>query len=70
MTAEATKRSRRSKRIGANAERNIAAMFGTKRFLANTGGPLDIIPLEDGVHVQVKAGATVTTAAHATGRSS
>lgn len=62
MTAEATARARRSKRVGRDAENRVAALFGTKRYPANTGGSEDLFPLDDGLHFQVKAGSAITMA--------
>lgn len=62
MTAEATARARRNKRLGWDSEKRVAKLFGTSRFPANTGGPVDLLPLADGLHIQVKAGASMPIA--------
>jgi hypothetical protein len=56
-----TSLNRRNKRYGVAVEKRIAAVLGTERYLANTGGPIDLIPL-DGMCIQVKGGATVVSA--------
>jgi hypothetical protein len=60
-TPEGSARTRRNKRYGAAVEARFAAALGTKRYPANTGGSLDLIPI-DGMYIQVKGGKTVVTA--------
>lgn len=52
---------RSNKRIGAGAENRAADIYGTTRYPANTGGPLDLAPFA-GMCVQVKAGGTIPLA--------
>ncbi len=54
------RRMRRIKRAGVRFEHEAAKVLGTERFKANTGGPVDLIPI-DGLQIQVKGGATVVT---------
>lgn len=61
VSAETTRRARASKRKGVAYEKRAAATFGTSRFPANTGGPIDLLPV-DGMYIQVKGGKAVTTA--------
>lgn len=58
----ATARARRNKRLGWDSEKRVAKLFGTSRFPANTGGPVDLKPLADGLHIQVKAGGSMPIA--------
>lgn len=53
-------RSPRNKHRGAQDERDVARILGGKRHLADTGGPEDVE--HDWLAIQVKGGATVTTA--------
>jgi len=52
---------RRNKAAGVRHEKAAAAVLGTTRYKANTGGPVDLLPL-DGIQIQVKGGATCVTA--------
>ena len=61
VPTEATRRARASKRKGVAYEKRAAATFGTSRFPANTGGPIDLLPV-DGMYIQVKGGKAVVTA--------
>ena len=51
---------RRVKRAGVRFEHAAAKVLGTERYKANTGGPVDLIPIA-GMQIQVKGGATVAT---------
>lgn len=53
-------RLRRNKANGVRWEKDAAAVLGTERYLANTGGPIDLIPIA-GLKVQVKGGKAVVT---------
>ncbi|MDE2105801.1 MAG: hypothetical protein KGL39_51735 [Patescibacteria group bacterium] len=58
--ADITRRMRRNKANGVRYEHEAAVVLGTERYKANTGGPVDLIPV-DGMQIQVKGGATVVT---------
>lgn len=53
---------RNNRKRGKRAENRVAEMLGTERYWANSGGALDLKPM-DGIAVQVKSGKTVTTVA-------
>ena len=53
------KRLKNNKAKGVAAEHRAAAIYGTQRYKANTGGPLDLFEFQ-GYHVQVKSGGTIT----------
>lgn len=53
------KRLKNNKAKGVAAEKRAAAIYGTERYKANTGGPLDLFEF-DGHFVQVKSGGTIT----------
>lgn len=54
------KRLKNAKAKGVAYEHRAAKILGTERFKANTGGPIDLIPL-NGMYVQVKGGKAVVT---------
>lgn len=54
------KRLKNNKAKGVAAEHRAAAIYGTERYKANTGGPLDLFEFGGGYFVQVKSGATIT----------
>ncbi len=60
-TEERRKIGRNNKRRGASYENDAAKILGTQRYLADTGGKLDLIP-RDGMVVQVKSGKRIVTA--------
>lgn len=53
-------RMKRIKRAGVRFEHEAAEVLGTERYKANTGGPVDLLPLP-GIQIQVKGGAMVVT---------
>ncbi len=61
VSTETPRRARASNRPGAAYKKRTTATFGTSRFPANTGGPIDLLPV-DGMYIQVKGGKAVTTA--------